>query len=124
MRPSLTVTELKQKQERLSQMSESESSYSDTDSMPGGEHIMRLFNPITGEELDPDSALYQVLCRFLYNDNNHPGSSNQEDLHQGQHPLVKDYEGLLQATFLRICAKDNTELHCRIPNTRGRRMTH
>ena len=85
MRPTLTVTELKQKQERLSQMSKFESSYSDTDSMPEEEPIMRLFDPTTGKELDPDSARYQVLRRFLYNDNNHPGSSNQEDLHQGQH---------------------------------------
>ena len=83
--PTLTVIELKQKQEKLSQMSESESSYTDTDSMPEEEPIMWLFDPTTGKELDPNSAQYQVLCRFLYNDNNHPGSSNQEDLHQGQH---------------------------------------
>ena len=105
-------------------MSESESSYTNTDSMPEEELIMRLFDPTTAEELDPDSAQYQVLCCFLYNDNNHPGSSNQEDLHQGQHLLVKDYEGLLRATSLRMCAKDKTELRCRIPNTRGRKTTH
>ena len=68
-------------------MIESESNYSDTDSMPEEEPILKLFNPTTGEELDPDSIQYQALCRFLYSDNHHTGSTNQKDkdLHQGQH---------------------------------------
>ena len=73
-------------------MFESESTHSDTDSMSEEEPILKLFHPTTGEELDPDSIQYQVLCRFLYSNNNFPsprGISNQqdEDLHQGQYLL-------------------------------------
>ena len=78
---------LSRNKRKLSQMTKSESSYLDTDSLPEEKPILRLFNPTTGEELDLDSIQYQTLCRFLYSDNNHPGSTNQKDkdLHQGQH---------------------------------------